>query len=669
METWDPDASERFCFACSAHGHWAEECPVRLPPPSTADSQPSLAATPRNPRTRAHALPAKDTGANGDTDGDTETDAEVEDLIEMVANNVDRLSPSQSPHSRMTGRATLAGRRASTMLQQSPTAPETPADDRPESGMSSTSQKSSHWETARTKLRALRAFKGTMLKKDAATFIKDAQTAVAKAKGTGLDLASRLADERRASILKLEKRTKMSDDMLQAYVKEILEKNPEERTDEDKNALKDYTKKLKFFMNMSTNVHADLCKVMQHVTVPAGEVVFYQGSIGKTFYVILSGSVTIHVKSADEERHEVTAKPIVSLLKDTGNKRSSISKLSVDKNLSLGAAPQQTPEQPMPTQEEGYDFGRLVGTLSSGDAFGELALLTNPPAPRAASIIAVEDTQFLTIHKTDYDRTLKRIQVQQLENKLIFLRSLSIFRSWDSKRLTRFSHFMKNHTFNASETIIIKQAEVSDNIFMIYRGACRIIFLAELENDRNANPPWAQMEDSSVFFKTLSLNYTPMPYTLMAPQKRRIKIELAVLGPGEMFGEGGVVAGAPQVGMVIAENDTELLVINKSDFLKRMDEQSKQIVKKVWEMKSAWLEKRLQDIIQLKLKNRPTDIITNMNQGSATPRQAPIEIVADPHILSRDVLHYLGPPARRPHPPDPERMKSLVWFTDSPHLD
>eukprot|EP00002_Diphylleia_rotans_P030993 TRINITY_DN6416_c0_g2_i1.p1 TRINITY_DN6416_c0_g2~~TRINITY_DN6416_c0_g2_i1.p1 ORF type:complete len:768 (-),score=129.61 TRINITY_DN6416_c0_g2_i1:582-2885(-) len=642
-------AKSEYCFACGERGHSADDCTNLTAPAHSHTADASQLSSPRS-----------------DDSSLSDNDVIVDDILsrttpataaQIAASTV--TTPRSYPQSR---RISLV------VMKPGVLAPELSSFVDGTSSEDSTASPSvsprkqdaptSHWEVARAKLRALNAFKDNVAKpkKSAAAKVKEAQHSVTRGRPSIVDQTPRLIDDRKTSIFKTEKKNKISDDMIQVYVKDILSKNPEERTEDDKNFLRDCTKRLKFFVNMSPNVHADLCKVMQYVSVPAGEVVFYQGSIGKTFYVILSGSVTVHVKSADEEHQDDRKSHAGAGAKDMQGKRASISRLPLDK--SSNASSPTVPTIPEAT-EAPYDFGRLVGTLASGDAFGELALLTNPTAPRAASIIAVEDTEFLTIHKTDYDRTLKRIQIQLLENKLMFLRSMSIFRNWDTKRLTRFSHFMKSNVFNAAETIIVKQAEVTESIFLIYKGACRIIFQAELENDRNANPPWAQLEDSSVFFKTLSMNYMPMPYSLMAPQKRKVRFELAVLGPGEMFGEGGVIAGAPQLGMIIAESDTELLVINKSDFVKRMDEQSKQSVKKVWEMKNGWLESRLKEIIRLKLQNRPTDIVTNMNQAGSLNKQAQKEDV-HPSGLSKEILKFLGPPLRRPQPPDDSRMKSLA---------
>jgi CRP-like cAMP-binding protein len=50
---------------------------------------------------------------------------------------------------------------------------------------------------------------------------------------------------------------------------------------------------------------------------------------------------------------------------------------------------------------------RVVGELGPGKCFGELALITNKP--RAATVMCLEDSQFATLDKASFHKSLAAI--------------------------------------------------------------------------------------------------------------------------------------------------------------------------------------------------------------------------------------------------------------------
>lgn len=58
---------------------------------------------------------------------------------------------------------------------------------------------------------------------------------------------------------------------------------------------------IEFFAKLSPVLVREIAKVATYVRVPKEEVLFYQGSIGTTFFVIMNGRVNIHVQDLKNE--------------------------------------------------------------------------------------------------------------------------------------------------------------------------------------------------------------------------------------------------------------------------------------------------------------------------------------------------------------------------------
>eukprot|EP00002_Diphylleia_rotans_P028435 TRINITY_DN5742_c0_g3_i2.p1 TRINITY_DN5742_c0_g3~~TRINITY_DN5742_c0_g3_i2.p1 ORF type:complete len:731 (-),score=151.56 TRINITY_DN5742_c0_g3_i2:128-2320(-) len=615
--------AEDVCFNCGLAGHWASNCP-----------QPQRAKAPpidKNPFARI-----------------------ISSGISSKAN------PANSAKVDVSSANSEAQMKQSTEQRES---------------SDSDSQGSSKWSRLKIKIQAVQALRSPSSEKVSVSRSGSKEELSSQAHGPTSKLINaeqqgNRRDVRRATLAKPNDAKKADIEMTQASLRDILTKQPEERTHDDLAFLREITKSLKFFHQMAIDLHVDLCKVMRYEEVKSGNPVFYQGSIGKTFYVVLSGSVTVHVKSTDEEEK------------------------------------QDEQEQPDGAKqgEKPVDLGRMVATIYSGESFGELALLKSTAAPRAASIVAAEDAEFLTIHKTDYDKTLKKMQIQALENKLLFLRTFSFFRNWELKRLTRFSHFMKNVVYNSAETIIVKQGQISDHVYLIYKGQCRVVYLADVGRSHHASsvpttsyveqdvadddlfetdgdgkwdddyeaPSEAEVRDFHAIencevlsqdickpkFRTF---YTRPMTSHMRAQRHKMKVDLAVLCPGEMFGEGGLLCSAPQLATVIADNNTELIVINKTDFMKRMDDRSKGIVKSIWEMKNDWLQEHLDVITRMNPHGRPGHMFFTPSQPS-TPKSGSLTSrrLKDLPPLPDEIAEAMKHKIKRPRPPSQERCSQLA---------
>ncbi|KAK6165706.1 hypothetical protein SNE40_022584 [Patella caerulea] len=143
-----------------------------------------------------------------------------------------------------------------------------------------------------------------------------------------------------------------------AMMRMILRKPPLERTTEDLEIVYEELLHIKALSHLSTMVKRELASVLIFEShAEAGTVLFNQGDVGKSWYIILKGSVNVVI----------------------------------------------------------YGKG-IVCTLHDGDDFGKLALVND--APRAATIVLREDNcHFLRVDKDDFNRILRDVEANTVRLK------------------------------------------------------------------------------------------------------------------------------------------------------------------------------------------------------------------------------------------------------------
>eukprot|EP00002_Diphylleia_rotans_P029232 TRINITY_DN5943_c0_g2_i2.p1 TRINITY_DN5943_c0_g2~~TRINITY_DN5943_c0_g2_i2.p1 ORF type:complete len:584 (+),score=113.67 TRINITY_DN5943_c0_g2_i2:142-1893(+) len=503
--------------------------------------------------------------------------------------------------------------------------------------------------------------------------------------------------------------------------------------------LQEITSRLKFFQNMPKTLHNDLCKVMRYEAVSAGDAVFRQGSIGMTFYVVLTGEVAVHVLSTEEEEapeeesdvgneseHEPESSvELSSPVRSTSRLSAKIEDLGATEHSTSTPGPQIStensgtvspqrlhPESAKKPPSRGLksassdrrsaqsksqrahakrlrDYGRQVAVIGSGESFGELALLKDTPAPRVATIVAIENTELLTLHKEDYNRTLKQAQAQELEDKFNFLQRMAFFKHWDSKRLMKFMYFMRNTTVNSSEAIIAKQGDILNDIYFLYKGDCRIIYFVDVQNKPAISKDQEDCneddeEDSMSLFSfqyddenlsSLSkedidqlnrdIHMPPAKHNAqkyIAQYKYKAKLDLAVVSRGETIGENCAIQGTPLPFTVVADNNTEFLVVNRTDFLRRCDAETKEKMMDLWAIKSEFFLSRILETTKL----QPTSFPNKAYVQESILQLYPGAKKEDPEVLRQQAIqkelesttttHRI----HRPQPPSAKKMQFLA---------
>ena len=161
--------------------------------------------------------------------------------------------------------------------------------------------------------------------------------------------------------------------------------------------------------------------------------------------------------------------------------------------------------------------------LGAGDTFGELALLEN--AHRTATVRVLQACRLLRLASLDFQRLVVEVvgaqDIHELLQNVAYLRRLPFLSDCPADALTRFARCWLQAQYAAGESAL-KRGRDSNRFHLIYDGE------------------FAVRADGTM---------------------------LAQLGPGECFGETGLLTPGPATVDVVATEESRCLVLEREDFL------------------------------------------------------------------------------------------------------
>ncbi|OWF39456.1 Cyclic nucleotide-binding domain-containing protein 2 [Mizuhopecten yessoensis] len=206
------------------------------------------------------------------------------------------------------------------------------------------------------------------------------------------------------------------------WAKEILNLDPEDRTEDDCRRLHALLRGLKSFDKFTEKIQLSMCRAFRYIIVEHGRVILRRGHVGFNFYFIFSGSVFVNLE---------------------------------DRNI------------------DGEKFEKTETVLLRGDAFGELALLRD--IRRTASITCREVCEMLVVDKDTFSKVCPKIFEEELEEKERFLCHLPLFNSrvWTKETIKRVCTEAQIQEYKTNKVIVVDTDE--DWIYVCMEGKCQII--------------------------------------------------------------------------------------------------------------------------------------------------------------------------------------------------
>jgi putative peptide zinc metalloprotease protein len=232
-----------------------------------------------------------------------------------------------------------------------------------------------------------------------------------------------------------------------------------------------------------------------------------------------------------------------------------------------------------------------LGTLESGELFGEIALL-EPEGKRQATVTAITPLITFSLAAPAFQGVLDtHLQARTAfaaaaEDLLVakFLKQASPFATLSPDRLRWLTSGLKRLSVSAG-TAIIREGETGESCYLVRSGQVEVL---------------AQQDGSA---------------------ERR----LATLGPGTLFGEAALLTEAPRNATVRVLEACELLVLNRADLLEAIGEDRR-------------MGERMLEMLRLRDRPRRTSEVTVHHR--ATPTGETITTLKDPH---RGAYYRLSP--------------------------
>ena len=237
-------------------------------------------------------------------------------------------------------------------------------------------------------------------------------------------------------------------------IKDLLDIPCEKRTEKMLLELMSFTKDFKIFENISMSIeHQNICSTMTIHRHKPNETIVKQGDPGDSFFYILTGTVNVRLTlnidtgltSNEKKKNDLDdVENIENKNNQNEKKDEEINVITVDKN---------------------------IGVLKAGQTFGELSLLYG--TPRSASIVSVTNSALIKIDKEPFDKYVKNIFENQLQDQIEFLKICPIFNKIDQDLLIKLGIRTEVKKYSTGQ-IILKPDLKYEQIYIIRRGTIKV---------------------------------------------------------------------------------------------------------------------------------------------------------------------------------------------------
>jgi len=215
----------------------------------------------------------------------------------------------------------------------------------------------------------------------------------------------------------------------------------------------------------------ELMSVVEQVHYPKGSVLFYEGESSFDLFLILDGEVTVYKKSPSaEEQEQAQAAPVGR-------------RMSMVRRKSSGLIMDEPAEQ---------QYGQSIGTISSGQAVGVVALMESQP--RSATALVSEPGEMLLVRKADFVRLIKEPMSRDWVEKDRFLQDHLVGIREHAKSFVPITG--KSHATH----MFVKKKYLPGHIFLhegqMAEGALYVIFEGSVEFFRAASGTTATLREA-----------------------------------------------------------------------------------------------------------------------------------------------------------------------------
>lgn len=180
-----------------------------------------------------------------------------------------------------------------------------------------------------------------------------------------------------------------------------------------------------------------------------------------------------------------------------------------------------------------------ISELSNGDSFGELALIKDQP--RIATIRCISNCHLAVLNKDDYMKIIGKVEARKLDALIEFLKGIPLFSCWPRKKIEKMTYFFTMLNYKRKQ-IVFEEGDSPKLVYIVNSGEFELKKFIDVKNGGNL--------------------------------RQRICVKVALLGPGEVFGEKEVALGKKySYSCVCYSTFGELLVISNENFMMKFRDQ------------------------------------------------------------------------------------------------
>ena len=265
---------------------------------------------------------------------------------------------------------------------------------------------------------------------------------------------------------------------------------------------------VKFFeerkLELSTECYDRLFRELKYEFVEKRRPVFNLGDMGRNFYIIIQGTVSILLKKKglEENPDEKFVKKENEEEEDNEGddglekkrKRALLKKILQYENGDTTIKKEAEEISDEDFLNVRYPSFFMMRKMNDGESFGEIALRQNVPRffnlnylnrfknnyfefIRTATILADIDAHFAILTRDSYQNILKIYDDQMINNKIDFLIGIPVFKGWSTASMEQLYKQFRIETFRKNK-VFYKEVDPSSFLYFIQTGEVEVNFIS-----------------------------------------------------------------------------------------------------------------------------------------------------------------------------------------------
>ncbi|GAB4820559.1 hypothetical protein N2152v2_007605 [Parachlorella kessleri] len=334
--------------------------------------------------------------------------------------------------------------------------------------------------------------------------------------------------------------------------------------------------KVPFLGQLDVAALVEIARWVRYQFMEPSEVVFSAGDAGAQFYIVASGRCTVELPGqASKQPAELRGGQA-----PTGASPAA----SADGSKPAGA--------PQPLGQASNSMPEIL--LEAGQTFGDKALAKGGPGRRSATVTTLTECELLTLDINQYNALLGKLLEDELLARVEVLRRFDLTAGWTNQQLREVASALTTRKF-AGDRVVVHQGSPATSLFFVKAGEVRVVrhmpsnarvrrllgnsvMAAQFQPDSRLRDRLKDTDLTGTHPGGSSGQDRPrddllphlLPYDEAHEGPEDVYVEIATLGPNEIFGEVGAPEGEWRHASIITTTYTELLELTRHDLLTRL---------------------------------------------------------------------------------------------------